>query len=134
MDKIRMIETEFLKKQMPNFNIGDVVKVYVNIREEDKTRTQAFEGVVIARKGSGIRETFTVRRISYGEGVERVFQLHSPLLEGIEVVKFGKVRRAKLYYLRKKIGKGAKVEEKRLAESEPTTEDKTPSAGETVAT
>ncbi len=120
MDKIRLVEEKFMKKA-PDFNISDIVRVYIKIREEDKTRTQAFEGVVIARKGSGIRETFTVRRISYGEGVERVFQLHSPLLEKIEVVKFGKVRRAKLYYLRKRVGKATKIEEEKLAEEQVPT-------------
>lgn len=113
MNIIKELEKEFMKKDVPKFNVGDTVKVFVKIKEGDKTRLQAFEGIVIAKRGSSIRETFTVRRISYGEGVERIFQLHSPLLESILVVKRGKVRRAKLYYLRKKIGKGAKIEEAR---------------------
>lgn len=113
MNKLRELEKEFMKKDMPDFNVGDTVKVSVKIKEGDKTRLQAFEGIVIGKKGSSIRETFTVRRISYGEGVERVFQLHSPLLDSISVVKRGKVKRAKLYYLRKKIGKGTKIEEAR---------------------
>ena len=113
MSKIKELEKEFMKKSVPDFGIGDTVKVFVKIKEGDKTRLQAFEGIVIAKKGSGMRETFTVRRISYGEGVERVFQLHSPLLDSISVVKKGKVKRAKLYYLRKKIGKGTKIEEAR---------------------
>lgn len=113
MNKIKDLEKDFMKKNVPDFNVGDTIKVFVKIKEGDKTRLQAFEGIVIAKKGSGVRETFTVRRISYGEGVERVFQLHSPLLDSISVVKKGKVKRAKLYYLRKKIGKGAKIEEAR---------------------
>ena len=112
MDKIRFIEEKYLKKDVPEFNAGDTVRVYMKIVEEGKTRIQAFEGVVIARKGSGTRQVFTVRKISYGEGVERVFQLHAPSIEKIEVIKKGKVRRAKLYYLRKKVGKKTKIKEK----------------------
>ncbi|MBU4342645.1 MAG: 50S ribosomal protein L19 [Candidatus Omnitrophica bacterium] len=114
--KIEELEKELMKKKIPNFKIGDTVRVFVKIKEGDKTRLQAFEGIVIARKNSGIRETFTVRRISYGEGVERIFQLHSPLVDSVDVVKRGKVRKSKLYYLRKKIGKHTKVEEARTAE------------------
>jgi len=112
MDKIRGIEEKYLKKDIPKFNVGDTARVYMKIVEEGKTRIQAFEGVVIARKGSGTRQAFTVRKISYGEGVERVFQLHSPSIDKIEVIKKGEVRRAKLYYLRKKVGKKTKIEEK----------------------
>ena len=96
---------EKVKKDIPKFNIGDTVRVYVGIKEEDKTRTQVFEGVAIKRKGKGTGSTFTVRRISYGEGVERTFPLHSPVIEKIEVKKKGSARRAKLYYLRKRKGK-----------------------------
>lgn len=113
MNRISELEKDFMKKTVPNFNVGDTVKVSVKIKEGEKTRVQAFEGIVISRKGSGIKESFGVRRISYGEGVERIFQLHSPLIDSISVIKKGKVRRAKLYYLRKKIGKGTKVEEAR---------------------
>lgn len=113
MDKYsKLVEALHLKKDIPQFNVGDTVDVLVKIIEEGKTRAQAFEGIVIARKGSGLRETFTVRKISYGEGVERVFPLHSPSIEKIVVVKKGDVRRAKLYYLKRKIGKETKVEEK----------------------
>ena len=118
MNKIAELEKELMKKSAPDFNVGDTVKVFVKIKEGDKTRLQAFEGIVIGKKGSSVRETFTVRRISYGEGVERVFQLHSPLVDSIEVVKKGKVKRAKLYYLRKKIGKDTKVEEYRGIKTE----------------
>lgn len=113
MDKrIALIEAQFKKKDIPEFNIGDTIDVEVKIVEEGKTRAQSFEGIVIARHGSGLRETFTVRKISYGEGVERVFPLHSPSIEKIAVVKKGDVRRAKLYYLKKKVGKDTKVQEK----------------------
>lgn len=108
----KLVEAAHLKKDIPQFNIGDTINVLVKIVEEGKTRAQSFEGIVIARKGSLLRETFTVRKISYGEGVERVFPLHSPSIEKIVVVKKGDVRRAKLYYLKKKIGKETRVEEK----------------------
>lgn len=113
MDKrIALIEAQFTKKDIPNFNVGDTVDVEVKIVEEGKTRAQSFEGIVIARHGSGLRETFTVRKVSYGEGVERIFPLHSPSIEKIVVIKKGDVRRAKLYYLKKKVGKDTKVQEK----------------------
>jgi large subunit ribosomal protein L19 len=115
MDIIRELEKDFMKKEITDFKVGDTVKVAVKIKEGDKTRSQAFEGIVIARKGSGLKETFTVRRISFGEGVERVFQLHSPHIDSIKVVKKGKVKRARLYYLRKRIGKHTTVEEEREA-------------------
>ena len=111
MDKILELEKGFMKKKTPAFEVGDTVRVFVKIKEGEKTRLQAFEGIVIAKKGASVRETFTVRRISYGEGIERVFQLHSPLIDSISVVKKGKVKRAKLYYLRKRVGKHTKVEE-----------------------
>ncbi len=113
MDKrINMVEAQFIKKDIPQFNVGDTVDVQVKIIEEGKTRAQSFEGIVIARTGSGLRETFAVRKISYGEGVERVFPLHSQSIEKIVVIKRGDVRRAKLYYLKKKVGKETKVQEK----------------------
>ncbi len=114
MDKIKLIESEFTKKEVPKFNAGDTIKVFVKIPEgPDKVRLHPFEGVVIAKQGSGIRESFTVRRVSYGEGIERVFPLYSPSIERIEVLRSGKVKRAKLYYLRGKVGKHAtKIETK----------------------
>ena len=115
MDIIRELEKDFMKKEITDFKVGDTVKVAVRIKEGDKTRSQAFEGIVIARKGSGLKETFAVRHISFGEGVERVFQLHSPHIDSIKVVKKGKVKRARLYYLRKRIGKHTSVEEEREA-------------------
>jgi len=99
-------------EEKTRFNVGDTVCVHVKIKEEGKTRTQVFEGIVIKRKGSGSGEMFTVRRISYGEGVERTFPIHAPSISKIEVKRKGTVRKAKLYYLRKKIGKASKIEEK----------------------
>ncbi len=112
MDKIRKVEEKYMKKEIPKFQVGDTIKVFIKIIEEDKQRLQAFEGIAIAKKGAGIRETFTVRRVSYGEGVERIFSLHSPSVDRIQVIRRGKVRRAKLYYLRKKVGKKTVIEEK----------------------
>jgi len=113
MDKnIKMIEAKFLKKEITDFGIGDTVDVQMKIVEEGKSRIQTFEGVVIARAGEGLTETFTVRKISYGEGVEMVFPLHTPSIDKIKLVKKGDVRRAKLYYLKRKVGKETKVEEK----------------------
>ena len=113
MDKYtKLVEAVHIKKDIPQFNVGDTVDVMVKIVEEGKTRAQTFEGVVIAKKGSGIGETFTVRKISYGEGVERVFPIHSPSIEKIVLVKKCDLKRAKLYYLKRKIGKETKVEEK----------------------
>lgn len=111
------IVNEITKKQLrtdvPTFKPGDTLKVYVKIQEGDKSRIQLFEGVCIARKGSGISETFTVRKISYQVGIERTFPVHSPIIDRIEVVKVGKVRRAKLHYLRGRTGKATRIKEKR---------------------
>lgn len=106
---IDVIEKENMKTEIPTFGIGDTVKVSVRIKEGDKERIQAYEGVVIARRNGGIRETFVVRKISNGVGVERTFPLHSPLVAGVEVVRKGKPRRAKLYYVRELTGKAAKI-------------------------
>ena len=112
MEKIQAFVNEQLKTEVPQFGIGDGVKVYIRITEGEKTRTQLFEGTVIAKKGGGISETFTVRRVAYGVGVEKTFPLHSPTVEKIVVFREAKVRRAKLYYLRDRVGKAAKVKEK----------------------
>ena len=117
--KIKALEAEQMKKEPPTFSIGDTVRVSVRVEEGDKTRTQMFEGTVISRKGSGLRESFTVRRISFGEGVERSFPVHSPTVQKVELVRSGKVRRAKLYYLRKSVGKRARIEEEREREERP---------------
>lgn len=109
MDKLKLIETEAIAgKEMPVFGVGDTVRVFTKIPEgPDKFRLHPFEGVVIAKKGSGVKTNFTVRKVSFGEGIERVFPLYSPAIERIEVIRQGKVRRAKLYYLRTKVGKQA---------------------------
>ncbi|MBQ9413710.1 MAG: 50S ribosomal protein L19 [Clostridia bacterium] len=112
MDALKLIAADSLKESVPTFAIGDTVRVQVKIREGERERLQAFEGTVIAKRGSGVAETFTVRRISYGVGVERVFPLHSPNVDSVTVVRRGKVRRSKLYYLRNRVGKAAKVKER----------------------
>ena len=108
---IKSIEDAQLKAEAPQFNVGDTVKVYGKIKEGNRERIQVFEGTVIAKKHGGIHETFTVRRVAHGCGIERVFPVHSPVVEKVEVVRSGKVRRAKLYYLRDRVGKAAKVKE-----------------------
>ena len=112
MDMLKAFTEEQLKKEVPQFNIGDTVKVYQRIVEGTRVRTQIFEGTVIAKKNGGISESFTVRRVSYGVGTEKTFPIHSPDVQSVEVVRAGKVRRAKLYYLRDRVGKNAKVKEK----------------------
>lgn len=111
MDIIRLLEEEQMKNELPDFRPGDTVKIHVKVVEGGRERIQVFEGVVIKRRGGGMRETFTVRRISYGVGVERTFPIHSPRIERIEVVRRGKVRRARLFYLRKLRGKAARIKE-----------------------
>ncbi len=111
LEVIREIEKESMKKELPEFNVGDTVKVDVRIKEGNKERIQVFEGTVLKRQHGGIRETFTVRRVSHGTGVERTFPINSPLVEKVTVVRRGKVRRAKLFYLRDRVGKAAKVKE-----------------------
>ena len=109
---IDAIENEGMRTDLPAFNIGDTVKVFVKVVEGNRERLQGFEGVVITRKNGGVRETFTVRRISFGVGVERTFPLHSPKIDHIDIIRKGDVRRAKLYYLRERSGKSAKVKDK----------------------
>ena len=109
---IDAIEKDGMRTDVPQFNIGDTVKVFVKVVEGNRERLQGFEGVVIARKNGGIRETFTVRRVSYGIGVERTFPLHSPKIDHIDIIRKGDVRRAKLYYLRERSGKSAKIRDK----------------------
>ncbi|MCL2088346.1 MAG: 50S ribosomal protein L19 [Oscillospiraceae bacterium] len=112
MDALNLISAASIKESVPKFSVGDTVKVYVKIKEGEKERIQIFEGTVIAKKHGGVSETFTVRRVAHGVGVERVFPLHSPNVVNVEVTRFGKVRRGKLYYLRKRVGKAAKVKER----------------------
>ena len=128
MERLRAIEREGLKTNIPAFAPGDTVRVMVRVREGEKERLQAFEGICIARRGGGINETFTVRKISAGVGVERIFPLHAPLIAEIGIMRKGRVRRAKLYFLRRLAGKAARIREKRgvavptgaVAEQEPT--------------
>ena len=114
MEKIKQLEKEMMRLDHPDFRAGDTVKVHVKIREGEKERIQIFQGVVISKRKGTTNATFTVRKVSYGVGVERIFQLHSPILDKIEVVTRGRVRRAKIYYLRKLRGKAARIRERRL--------------------
>ncbi len=111
MDALKLMTEGMVKEANPAIKVGDVVKVHVKIREGERERIQIFEGTIIARKGSGVAETFTVRRVSYGVGVERVFPVNSPNVAKVETVRHGRVRRSKLYYLRDRVGKAAKVKE-----------------------
>jgi large subunit ribosomal protein L19 len=139
MNRLERIQRSLTKKKMPHFEIGDTVRVHVKVIEGDKERIQVYEGVVIARKGTLNTEMFTVRKVSYGVGVERIFPVHSPIVSRIEVVRQGKVRRAKLYYLRGKKGKFAKVEDREfvgdsksqlaVAQVEPVPEESAEPAG-----
>ncbi len=113
MHTLDTLDAASLRSDIPNFRAGDTLKVHVRVIEGNKSRVQVFQGVVIRRSGGGVRETFTVRKISYGVGVERTFPVHSPVIEQIEVVTRGEVRRAKLYYLRDRRGKAAKIKERR---------------------
>ena len=112
MDILKSIEHEQLKNKIPELRIGNTVRVHVRIKEGNKERIQVFEGIIIKKQGGGVNATFTVRRISYGVGVEKTFLVHSPMVEKVEVVRVGKARRAKLYYLRDRVGKAAKTKEK----------------------
>jgi len=113
MDLINNIESEYLKKDLPEFKSGDTVKVNVKVIEGNRERIQTFEGVIIAANGAGVNKTITVRKLSFGVGVERIFPVHAPIVDSIEVVRKGKVRRSKLYYLRDRVGKSAKIKEDR---------------------
>ena len=112
MDMIQAFVNEQMKTELPKFNIGDTIRVHNKIKEGEKERIQIFEGTVIAKRNGGISETFTVRRVTYGVGVEKTFPIHSPNVEKVEIIRQGKVRRAKLYYLRDRVGKASKVKEK----------------------
>ena len=118
MDKIKAIENEQLRKNELTLNVGDTVKVYNKIKEGNKERIQVFEGTIIKKQRGGSNETFTVRRVAYGTGVEKTFPVHSPRIEKVEVVRHGKVRRAKLYYLRNRVGKATRVKEDVMATNE----------------
>jgi ribosomal protein L19 len=142
MNVLDAVDAASLRKDLPNFRPGDELKVHVRVVEGNKSRIQVFQGLVIARQGSGVRETFTIRKISYGVGVERIFPVHAPVIEKIELVRRGEVRRAKLYYLRDLRGKAAKIRERRSADdletvyAAPVVETpvvETPAAPEVVA-
>lgn len=113
LDVIKAIEAEQIRNDLPEFNVGDTVKVHVKIKEGNRERVQIFEGTVLKRQNGGLRESFTVRRVAYNIGVERTFPVNSPIIDKIEIVRKGKVRRAKLFYLRDRIGKAAKVKERK---------------------
>ena len=130
MNVLDAVDAASLRKDLPNFRPGDELKVHVRVVEGNKSRIQVFQGLVIARQGSGIRETFTVRKISYGVGVERIFPVHAPVIEKIELVRKGEVRRAKLYYLRDLRGKAAKIRERRGADDLETVYASAPAAVE----
>jgi large subunit ribosomal protein L19 len=115
MNAVNAVEKNELRSDLPAFQVGDTVRIHVKIKEGDKERIQIFEGIVIARKNGDLRSTFTVRKTSFGQGVERIFPLHSPVIEKIEVVRRGRVRRAKLYYLRNLRGKAARIKEVRVS-------------------
>ena len=112
MDLVKILSEQYMKKELPEMNVGDTVRIMVRVKEGNRERTQAFEGTIIAKKHGGINETITVRRISYGVGCEKVFPVHSPFIDSVTTVRKGKVRRAKLYYLRDRVGKKAKVKER----------------------
>ena len=128
-ERINRINEKILRKDLPKLRIGDFVKMKVKVKEADKVRLHPFEGTVIKKKGSGLNESFTVRKISFGEGVERIFPIHSPVIESIQVVSKGIVKRAKLYYLRDRLGKGSKVEVDQEAKAQ-----KAPAPAEVSAT
>ena len=132
MNVLDAVDAASLRKDIPNFRPGDELKVHVRVIEGNKSRVQVFQGLVIARRGSGIRETFTVRKISYGVGVERVFPVHAPVIEKIELVRKGEVRRSKLYYLRDLRGKAAKIRERRGGEDLETIYGEAPAVVEKV--
>ena len=112
MDLVKILSEQYMKKELPEMNVGDTVRIMVRVKEGNRERNQAFEGTIIAKKHGGINETITVRRISYGVGCEKVFPVHSPSIVSVDTVRRGKVRRAKLYYLRDRVGKRAKVKER----------------------
>ena len=113
MDTLDQVEAAHLRSDLPDFRPGDTVRVHVRVVEGGRERVQAYEGVVIARRGAGLKESFTVRKVSFGVGVERVFPVHAPIIQRVEVVRRGDVRRAKLYYLRERVGKATRIKEKR---------------------
>ncbi len=134
MDRVERVEKAFTKREFPDFRIGDTVRVHVRVQEAEKERIQVYEGVVIGRSGTGHRETFRVRKVSFGVGVERIFPMHSPIVEQIQVVRKGRVRRAKLYYLREKKGRSGRVAERTTLGTAPVAETPAPPPATPVTT
>ena len=110
LDKIKLIQDQFIRKDLPKFDVGDVVRMKLKVKEADKIRLHPFEGTIISKTGGGVNASFTVRKVTFGEGVEKVFPAHSPIIDSIQIVSKGKVKRSKLYYLRTRVGKAARVE------------------------
>ena len=110
LDKIKIIQDQFIRKDLPKFDVGDVVRMKLKVKEADKVRLHPFEGTIIRKTGGGVNASFTVRKVTFGEGVEKVFPTHSPVIDSIKIVSKGKIKRAKLYYLRTRLGKSARVE------------------------
>ena len=116
IEKLKKFEAGFIRKDIPSFNVGDTVKMKIKVQEADKVRLHSWEGIVIGRRGAGIKEVFTVRKVSYGEGVEKAFPIHSPVIDSLKVISKGTVKRAKLFYLRDRSGKGARIETEAVSE------------------
>ena len=131
-EKIKLIEKEYVRKDLPSFDVGDTIKMKIKVAEADKVRLHPFEGTVIKKSGGGINATFTVRKISFGEGVERIFPIHSPVIESLKVVNKGVVKRAKLYYLRGRIGKKTRVEKEQAFAPTATLESAAPAPSEST--
>ena len=121
IEKLKKFEAGFVRKDIPSFKVGDTIKMKIKVQEADKVRLHPWEGIVISRKGSGIKEVFTVRKVSFGEGVEKIFPLHSPVIDSLKVISKGKVRRAKLFLLRDRTGRSARVETEAVKESAAAT-------------
>ncbi|MBF0569847.1 MAG: 50S ribosomal protein L19 [Candidatus Omnitrophica bacterium] len=117
IEKLQKFEQQFIRKDIPDFNVGDTIKMKIKVQEADKIRLHPWEGVVIGKRGTGSKKTFTVRKVSFGEGVEKIFPLHSPVIESLKVVSRGSIKRAKLFYLRDKSGKGARIDTTAVTES-----------------
>jgi large subunit ribosomal protein L19 len=118
LGKLKKFEEQFIRKDIPAFNVGDTIKMKIKVQEADKIRLHSWEGVVIAKRGTGVQATFTVRKVTFGEGVEKIFPINSPVIAGLKVVSKGTVKRAKLYYLREKSGKGTRIETEAVSEAD----------------
>lgn len=123
VEKIRSVTDKFIRKDLPDFQVGDVLRMKLKVKEADKIRLHPFEGTIIAKTGGGIQASFTVRKVSFGEGVEKTFPVHSPVIESIQIVRKGKTKRSKLYYLRGRVGKGTRVEKAQDKEAQPVQQE-----------